>query len=210
MPNTPEIIPTWTSHDIEMLNHVEVFLHKPAIMKKGEHFLNALGEGMIQELAHSKIAFPPGTKLTKTQLARGENNQGFPFISLDIPQMFSKSEMLTYRTLFWWGHYLGFSLILKGPQLPRYTKQLIANKNNLAGSNVYLATTTTPWEWSLDEQNFKKLDDLLDEEVQHLIETIEHIKIIRVFPMSEPSFISLNWMEAGISAWRDLSSIAEE
>ena len=210
MAKTPEEISTWTSHDMEMLNHVEVFLHKPAIMKKGEHFLNSLGEGMIRELAQNKIAFPPGTKLDKTQLARGENNKGFPFLSLDIPQMFSKSEMFTYRTLFWWGHYLGFSLILKGQHLPRYTSKLIANKNNLAGSNVYLAATPTPWEWSLDEQNFKKIDDLSDGEIQGLIETIGHIKIIRAFPMNEPSFKSLNWVEAGVTAWKDLSSIAEQ
>jgi hypothetical protein len=205
-----EQISNWTAHELEMLNHVEVFLYKPNIMKKGESFLNSLGEGLIQELANSRIAFPSGTKLEKTQLARGENNQGFPFLSLDIPQMFSKTEMFTYRTLFWWGHYLGFSLILKGPHLLRYTGKLITNKNSLAGSNVYLATTPTPWEWSLDEQNFKKIDDLLDEEIQSLIETIEYIKIIRIFPMNEPSFKSLNWVEAGITAWKDLSSIATE
>jgi hypothetical protein len=210
MTTTPDEISTWTPHEIEMLNHVEVFLHKPAIMKKGEHLLNSFGEGMIQELAQSKIAFPSGTKLTKTQLARGENNKGFPFLSLDIPQMFSKTEMFTYRTLFWWGHYLGFTLILKGQHLARYINNLIANKNNLAGSNVYLATTPTPWEWSLDEQNFIKIDDLPDEEIQGLIETIEYIKIIRIFSMKEPSFKSLNWVEAGITAWKDLSSIAEE
>jgi hypothetical protein len=210
MTKAPEEISTWTPHEIEMLNHVEVFLHKPAIMKKGEYFLNAFGERMIQALAQSKIAFPSGSKLDKTQLARGENNKGFPFLSLDIPQMFSNTEMFTYRTLFWWGHYLGFSLILKGQHLPRYTSKLIANKNNLADSNVYLATTPTPWEWSLDEKNFKKIDDLPDEEIQRLIKTIEYIKIIRIYSMKEPSFKSLNWVEAGITAWKDLSSIAED
>lgn len=210
MTKTPQEISTWTPHEIEMLNHVEVFLHKPAIMKKGEHFLNTFGEEMIRELARSKVTFPAETKLTKTQLARGENNNGFPFLSLDIPQMFSKTEMFTYRTLFWWGHYLGFSLILKGQHLPRYTNKLIASKNNLAGSNIYLAISPTPWEWNLDGQNYKKIDDLSGDEIQSLIETIEHIKIIRVFPMNEPSFKSLNWVEAGIAAWKDLSSIAEE
>ena len=80
MENAFEENPNWTSHEMEMLNHVEVFKQKPGIMKKGEHFLNALGEGMIQELTRSKIAFPEGTKLNRTQLARGENNKGFPYL----------------------------------------------------------------------------------------------------------------------------------
>ena len=200
----------WTSHEMEMLTHVEVFLHKPAIMKKGERFLNALGEGMIQELTRSKLSFPSGTRRDKTQLARGENNNGFPFLSLDIPQMFSKTQMFTFRTLFWWGHYLGFSLILKGEQLPRYTGKLIANKNNPAWKDVYLATTPTPWEWTWSDRNFKKIHATSGEELQSLIETIGYIKIIRFFPMSDPAFIALNWLEAGITAWKDLSSIADD
>ena len=146
MDKTFEEKPNWTSREMEMLNHVEVFLQKPSIMKKGEHFLNALGEEMIQELTSSKIAFPVETKLNKTQLARGENNKGFPYLSLDIPQMFSKTKMFTFRTLFWWGHYLGFSLILKGEDLPKYAGKLCENKTNPTWSNVYLAITPTPWE----------------------------------------------------------------
>ncbi len=200
----------WTSHEIEMLNHVEVFLHKPAIMKKGESLLSSLGEGMMLELEQSKVPFPPGTKLNKTQLVRGENNGGFPFLSLDIPQMFSKVEMFTFRTLFWWGHYLGFSLILKGKHVPRYAVKLAACKKNFAGSNVYLSTAPTPWEWSLENNNFKKVEDLAEGEIQSLIETVDYIKVIRIFPMNDPSFNSLNWVEAGITAWKDLSSITTE
>ncbi len=210
MENTSEENSSWTSHEMDMLNHVEVFIHKPGIMKKGEQFLNALGDAMIRELSRSSIAFPETTKLDKTQLARGENNKGFPFLSLDIPQMFTKTEMLTYRTLFWWGHYLGFSLILKGERLPQYTDKLIENKNNPACSDVYLATAPTPWEWSRTDQNFLKVHSAADDELQKIIETVGYIKVIRFFPMSDPSFASLNWVAEGITAWKDLSSIVEE
>lgn len=208
MKNSFEENPNWTSHEMEMLNHVEVFIQKPGIMKKAEQFLNALGEEMIQKLAQSKIPFPAGTKLNKTQLARGENNKGFPFLSLDIPQMFSKTEMFTFRTLFWWGHYLGFSLILKGENLPRYADKLIGNKNNPAWSDIYLAATPTPWEWSRTDQNFKKVPSASDEELQNIIETVGYIKVIRFFPINAPSFASLDWVSEGITAWKDLSSLA--
>ncbi len=200
----------WTSHEMEMLNHVEVFKQKPGIMKKGEHFLNVLGVGMIQELTRCKIAFPAGTKLNRIQLARGENNKGFPYLSLDIPQMFSKTEMFTFRTLFWWGHYLGFSLILKGENLPRYTGKLFESKSDPAWSDVYLAATPTPWEWSWTDHNFKKVHSAPEGELQNIIETVGYIKVIRFFPINDPSFASLDWVAEGITAWKDLSSIAEE
>lgn len=195
---------------MEMLNHVEVFLHKPGIMKKGEDLLNALGEGIMDELTRSKVPFPPGTKLDKPQLARGENNKGFPFLSLDVPQMFTKTEMFTFRTLFWWGHYLGFSLILKGELLPRYTDKLIENMSDPAWSDVYLASTLTAWEWSLTDSNFKRVSESSGEELKKTIQSIDHIKVMRFFPMNDSGFSSLDWTAQGISAWKDLSRLAED
>lgn len=209
MENGIEKFSQWSSHEIELLNHVEVFRHKPGIMKKAEQYLNELGNEMIRELAESIIPFPPETKLEKIQLTRGENHKGFPYLSLDIPQMFTKTEMFTYRTLFWWGHYLGFSLILKGKDLPRYTGNLFKAKNNSQLGNVYLATTPTPWEWSLTDQNYKKISDASEGELKKIIDTIEHIKLIRVYPLNDESFTELDWAPAGISTWRDLSKIAE-
>jgi len=200
----------WSSHEMEMLSHVEVFLHKPGIMKKGEQYLKALGDGMMRELAQCKLPFPSGTKLEKTQLTRGENHNGFPYLSLDIPQMFSKTEMFTYRTLFWWGHYLGFSLILKGNELSRYADNLLIEKNNSMWSDVYLAAAPTPWEWTRTDQNFKNIHATSGEELRQIIETIEYIKVIRFFPVNDKSFASMDWVETGISTWRDLSRITEE
>ena len=76
MENIFEDKPKWSSHEMNMINHVEVFLHKPTIMKKGVQLLTALGDRMIKELIQSEICFPQGTKLNKTQLAKGENNNG--------------------------------------------------------------------------------------------------------------------------------------
>lgn len=195
---------------MEMLNHVEVFQRKPNIMKKAAKFLNALGDGMIRELARSEIIFPPETKRDKAQLARGENNKGFPYLSLDIPQMFSKTEMFTYRTLFWWGHYLGFSLILKGKDLPRYADNLLKEKNNSLGPEVYLSAAPTPWEWGATEENFKNIHETSGEELQKIIETIQYIKVIRFYPMNDEAFASLDWVKTGVFVWRELSKITEE
>ncbi len=199
----------WSSHEIELLNHVEVFLQKPGIMKKAEQYLNALGDEIIRDLTHSKVSFPPNTKLEKVQLTRGENHKGFPYLSLDIPQMFTKTEMFTYRTLFWWGHYLGFSLILKGKDLPRYMDNLLKEKDNPQLENVYLATAPTPWEWSLTDQNFTRICETSREELQKIIKTIEYVKLVRFYPVNDASFSELDWVTAGVSAWRDLSKITE-
>ncbi|GIS84140.1 MAG: hypothetical protein CM1200mP16_04400 [Nitrospina sp.] len=91
----------------------------------------------------------------KNQIARGENHNGFPYLSLDYPQNFSqKKEMLTMRTLFWWGHYLGFSFILKGEKLSIYLERLIENCHKKSYKNIYVSIAPDPWEWEIIDENF--------------------------------------------------------
>ena len=138
---------SWCTKDLQLINHVEVFQNKPAILKKVEHRLVQLKEAMIDELIPCAPKLPPGTDIEKGQIARGENHNGFPFLSLDIPQNFSKTHWFTYRTLFWWGHYLGFALILKGEKLKTYFQLLSTFSNEPSFQNVYLSLAPTPWEW---------------------------------------------------------------
>ena len=95
-----------------MINTADVFKHKSAILQKAENYLNDLKDAMVVELKDFDGIIPANADLTKSQLARGENHKGFPYRSLDIPQIFSKTEMFTYRVLFWWGNFLAYSLIL--------------------------------------------------------------------------------------------------
>ncbi len=90
----------WSPVEVKLLNTVDIFLHKPAIMKKAEANLTALKQEVIKTLSQAPHPCPPESDIVKGQIVRGENHKGFPFISLDMPQMFSKSQMFTYRTFF--------------------------------------------------------------------------------------------------------------
>jgi len=199
----------WSSLEMNMLQTVDVFQHKPGIMKKAENYLNLLKDAMAGELAGRRIHLPPKTDMTQGQLARGENHKGFPFISLDIPQMFSKTEMFTYRTLFWWGHYLGFSLILKGQNLSLYLQRLLEDRGKAGWENIFIATASTPWEWSWDEENFQNVSRASDERIRERVDSIQYMKLCRFYPLKDPSFPTLDWASSGVNTWRLLSSIAD-
>lgn len=203
--NSPPPSEDWCPKDLEMISHVEVFQTKPAILKKVERRLTKLKDAMARELLSCAPQLPPGTDINKGQIARGENHNGFPFLSLDIPQNFSKTEMYTYRTLFWWGHYLGFSLILKGDNLKTYFQRLSTNCNEPSFHDVYLSLAPTPWEWRMEEKYFIPVgnqpgwadkSDLLD-----------HMKIMRFYPIADTSFKELDWTQTGINFWRDMAPV---
>lgn len=200
----------WSQHEWDLINVTEIFKHKPAILKKAENYLGELRSALAAELKAHPKPYPPDTDLTKGQIARGENHKGFPFLSLDLPQKFSKTEFFTYRTLFWWGHYLGFSLILKGPDLDNYLTRLKGCQQDAACENVYLSQHTSPWEWEFSENHFAKVSELSKNEIQEVSGRLQYLKLMRFFPVSEKSFPELNWAQAGVQSFRDLVHLVLE
>ena len=65
----------------------------PRLMKKAEASLIELKDQIVNKLSQEPHPCPPESDITKGQIVRGENHKGFPFISLDMPQTFSKTQM---------------------------------------------------------------------------------------------------------------------
>ena len=194
----------WSTHEWDLINVTEIFKYKPAILKKAGSYLEELRSTLAEELKAHPKPYPSGTDLLKGQIARGENHKGFPFLSLDIPQYFSKNEFFTYRTLFWWGHYLGFSFILKGSDLNTYSKRLQRCQKDEACHNIYLSQYASPWEWEFDEKHFLKISELSSNEIQETVDRLQYLKLMRFYPVSEKSFPELNWTQAGLQSFRDM------
>ncbi len=199
---------TWLPNEIRLINSVEIFQLKPSIMKKAEGYLWDIRDAMIPEL--SSGIFPEGTDLVKGQLVRGENHKGFPFLSLDMPQFFTKTTYFTYRTLFWWGHYLGFALILKGESLPQIIDSLMVNKARPEWSDIYLACAPTPWEWERSDDNFKKISQTPNSEIQAIIHSIQYVKLCRFYPTEDSSFTNLDWSAAALDSYRAIINAVTE
>ena len=206
-----ELIPAdWSPLEVKLLNTVDIFLHKPAIMKKAEANLTALKQELIKTLSQAPHPCPPESDIVKGQIVRGENHKGFPFISLDMPQMFSKSQMFTYRTLFWWGHDLIFSLILKQENQAPLIEKLIQLKEHPEWEDIQLAIAPTPWEWEKDMNNFIPLFGTSDIKIRDTINSVKYIKICRFYSLASPEFYKLNWADAGLATWKTLSSICAD
>ena len=200
----------WSQHEWDLINVTEIFKHKPAILKKVESYLEELRSALADELKSHSRPYPPGTDLVKGQIARGENHKGFPFLSLDIPQKFSKTEFFTYRTLFWWGHYLGFSLVLKGPDLNTYANRLKEHSKDNACAHIYLSQHESPWEWEFSETHFLKVSELSANKIQETADRLQYFKLMRFYPLTDKSFADLNWTQAGLQSFRELVDLVLE
>ena len=195
---------TWSEKELTLVSHVEIFQKKPNILKKVEQRLINLQKELEKEITNTSSKLPDKINLVKSQLARGENHKGFPYLSLDYPQNFSKTEMFTMRTLFWWGHYLGFSLILKGKNFSAYAEKLTENCKKETLKNIYVSLTPDPWEWEITDENFLLVPYLKNSDLQKKVYCLDYLKFIRVFPFKNQNFKNLNWSKEGVQFWNDL------
>jgi hypothetical protein len=201
------ISPYWTSREMEMIQTVEVFRLKPGIMKKAEKYLENLRASLSEELKIHPKPFPEGTDTTHGQIARGENHKGFPFLSLDLPQKFSKTEFFTFRVLFWWGHYLGFSLLLKGDRLPDYMNNLLDRRKGNLGKDIFVALNESPWEWERTPENFIKIQAPEDSFLVERVNSNQYLKLVQFHPIDEAAFSSLDWAQVGLQTYRAMTSL---
>ena len=198
---------SWSEKELRLVKHVELFQCKPAILKKAENRFLALQRGLEKEIIPLSPNLPKSLDLVKNQIARGENHNGFPFLSLDYPQNFSKTEMFAMRTLFWWGHYLGYSLILKGERLAIYSERLSENCKTEPFQDIFFCLAPNPWEWELNEKNYSLVSKVNAEEFQKTILELGYLKLMRVVTVTDEKFMSLNWTQTGIQFWKDLASV---
>jgi len=197
----------WNELEIRLMRTVELFQHKPVIMKKAEQRLESLKTALAAELERHPDSCPPDADRVKGQIVRGENNKGFPFVSLDLPQWFTKETFFTFRTLFWWGHYLGFSLILKGGDFEGYVDRLARNRNRPEAEHLWLALCETPWEWELEAAHFQLLEEAGEGRLRAHAERTGYLKLLRSFSVDAAGFPQLDWAQAGLAAYRQMTHL---
>jgi hypothetical protein len=111
------------------------------------------------------------------------------------------------RTLFWWGHYFGFSLILKGKRLESYLENLLENRNAESFKNIYVSLAPDPWEWKINKTKYSLIDQISPDGLRKTILELNYLKVIRVYPIENENFMTLNWAHSGLQFWKDLTPV---
>ena len=109
--------------------------------------LEELLPALRQEINGHRILAPASFSLDVFQFVKGEHLEHCPYQYLDFPKFYTKDEKLAFRSLFWWGHHIVFSLIIEGGHLRRYKENLINRYGELADRQLCLGISPTLWEW---------------------------------------------------------------
>jgi hypothetical protein len=132
--------------EIALLSNPTFFEQKRNATEKLKRLMEQLRLAFLEEIRPNDLLAPVATDFLKGQIAKGENYEGYPYVMLDFPKHFGKESIFTFRTLFWFGHALIFSVILAGAHLEVYRKQFAQCYERLSEAKVQIGIGDV-WDW---------------------------------------------------------------
>jgi len=176
----------FTAEELALIADDKLFRAKAAITPKIRIMLEAVHAELKQELAGVRLIAPSGFDPDKCQYVKGEHLEDCPYQYLDFPKHFEGDDKFTFRTLFWWGHHVVFALILEGAGLRGYKQNLIDRYGQLAGRDLHLCLSPTPWEWKQGQGHTMPLARDRKSEVAAVLSNRPFFKLARFIPMDDP------------------------
>jgi len=168
----------FTRDEMRMVRDKEFYPAKAEIIRKFNREFMGLRDLLRTECQKNfQQAGPAGCDFENGQLVKGERFQDFPYVYLDFPKYFSKDEMFTFRSFFWWGHALFFCWFLSGPSLDEYKKRVQECVAAISRQAVFISTADSPWEWSLEKPHAVFLDHTSEESLKIILKDLSFLKL---------------------------------
>jgi hypothetical protein len=102
-----------SAEEWQLVQNSALILTKHAVIDKVYHLFGDLA-GQMQSMLQQRHRLPAEVLQLSPKISKGEQYQRMPWVVLDYPRFFSKTDVLAVRHFFWWGHYFSSTLHLKG------------------------------------------------------------------------------------------------
>ncbi|HEX2056291.1 MAG TPA: hypothetical protein VHF07_07345 [Nitrospiraceae bacterium] len=194
----------FSPQEVALMSDAGFFRAKAVIMRKVRDLLSRVHEALRQELAHVTLLAPPGFNPGNCQFVKGEHLEQCPYQYLDYPKHFAGGNAFTFRSLFWWGHHVAFALLLEGPHVKQYKRNLIDRYHLIAGCDLEMSLAPDFWEWKRGEGYTLPLSHDRKARIGAVIAERSFLKILRFVPITEFGVLQDGLPEIGRDTFRSL------
>ena len=136
-----------TNHQLKLASEADYPLTKNQVIQN----ICLLFDSLAKELQSTAFS-PPFSMLNHAdyKITKGENYKGLPYVVLDYPKISGAEFPILFRTLFWWGNYFSFNVIVQDKKLQHDIRLNEA-------SEVYVLTGSDRWENDLYSSAYIKV-----------------------------------------------------
>lgn len=175
---------TLTDTERSTLENSSFILTKNKIISKAQSLLVRTRDHLSGYLDQAQAALPGHVSWQNCKVSKGENYHGLPYLVLDCPQDFDKTNIFTFRTMMWWGHEFSTTLHLQGDYLDLYRRKLLDAYDRGGMKDVYICRHETPWEYHFEESNYlpaEKSPEVFNE----MVTKSSFVKLSRKWPLED-------------------------
>lgn len=169
--------------ELDIAEDPYILLIKNRIMEKVTGLMGEMEQIIHKLLENENHHLPPELNLKHGKISKGENYKYLPYVILDYPAYFTKSDIFAFRTMFYWGHFMSFTLHLQGKYCQLYKEKLLNHFSS--HPHLYFNINTTPWEYTYDVKNYALISQLSESEMIAHVEENHFMKLSIHIPISE-------------------------
>lgn len=185
-----------SSEERQLLLDERFILTKRRILQKTEQLFGHLSEVFREKIVERKMEGEVFMRLTP-KIARGENYLELPWVMMDYPRLFTKTDVCAIRCFFWWGNYCSITLHVSGIYQERFQDSIIELLQREKDSGWLFSIGDDPWQHVIDDNHYRSAEYL----EQSLIKITSNpfLKVTKKIPLDQwdllDDFFASNYSE---------------
>lgn len=180
--------------EMELVQNSSWILTKRGIIDKVYQIFGWLATDFEVNLRRNKDQLPNEILTIAPKISKGENYHELPYVVLDFPRLYDKENSVAVRNFFWWGNYFSSHLYLKGIYKEQWQTKIIECYPFLSSNEYYVCINNTEWDFRFEQNNFKAVRDLQQDELKSIVESHPFIKLARFISLEKwdrvPAFLT--------------------
>jgi hypothetical protein len=164
--------------ELELVCNAEILLAKNRVIEKVYQMFGALCEDY--KMQTNAFSFPFEV-VNNPKISRGENYNGLPYVMLDYPRQFSKTDVFAIRTFFWWGHFFSLTLQLQGVYQTRFAGAVQNAINQGLLDEWFITLSDEKWQHHFDNNYYEPVK----KEKNYNLTELAFIKVVTKIPLNK-------------------------
>lgn len=182
MTNTTKV--TLSEFEEMLVKDTQWILTKHAIMEKVSLLLSAQVEPINEVFTRPLLPILPELSACRPKLSKGEKYLGLPYMILDYPAIFSKTDSFALRTMFWWGNFFSVTLHLSGKYKQVFEETVLANIKK-GSEPFYISTGEEEWQHHFEPANYTAVAAIAMDEPNKKIVQPSFLKIALKYDLAD-------------------------
>jgi hypothetical protein len=165
--------------EMELLTNADWILTKNGIIQKVKQLLESLLVSQQEYISLHPVHLPEELLRVSPKISRGENYLGLPYLILDHPRYFDKTNIAAIRTFFWWGNFFSTTLHLSGDYKKKWEDRLVNSFRLLQKEDYSISVHKSEWEHHFEKENYISLKDLSKNDLENQLRDRAFIKLAK-------------------------------